>query len=246
MSGPAWLGIGAQRCGTTWFAELLVQHPRVALAADGRKEVHFFDRYLVEPWTDAAAAEYASLFDAGKCAGDFTPSYLRCLWVPPLARRACRDDVALIVLLRDPVERFASAMRWYASRPGVPSPDDRRAFLGWTRDKGNDSLWGGMYATHLAAWAREFPRERFVVLQYEAVRDDPQSAADRAWRAMGLGPHPLRTAQERSWTSTGGAAADPWLTSPGMEEQLRALYAPEVDDLVREWGIDRALWPNFA
>ena len=30
MSAPAWLGIGAQRSGTTWFTDLLTQHPQVS------------------------------------------------------------------------------------------------------------------------------------------------------------------------------------------------------------------------
>ena len=249
MDGPAWLGIGAQRCGTTWFADLLATHPSVSLAKDGRKEVHFFDRFLVEPWTDAARAEYAALFDAGKRAGDFTPSYLRCLWVPELARRACRDDVTLVVLLRDPVERYASAMRWYATRPGVPKQDDRRAYLGWTRDKGNDATWGGMYVAQLAAWTRTFPRERFVVLQYEAAVAAPQAAADRVWRALGLAPIPVTATGERSWTSTRSTKEvtdEPWRAVPGLREHLVALYATEVTVLAREWGIDPALWPNFA
>jgi hypothetical protein len=243
VDGPAWLGIGAQRCGTTWFADLLLQHPSVALARDGRKEVHFFDRFLVEPWTDAAGAEYRALFDASKRAGDFTPAYQRCLWIPELARRACRDDVVLLALLRDPVERFASAMRWYATRPDLPRPDQRRAYLAWVRDKGNDAVWGGMYAAQLRAWAGVFPRERFVVLQYEAVRRDPQAAAGRMWRALGLEAVALRRTSESSWTSTSAAAPpEPWADVPGLRESLRALYADDVAALARDWGIDPSLW----
>lgn len=246
MAGPSWLGIGAQRSGTTWFSELLLQHPQMALARDGRKEVHYFDRFLVEPWSDACVARYAELFDPAKRSGDFTPSYLRCLWIPALARRCCGPDVTIVVLLRDPLERFDSAMRWYATRPGVPDAAKRTEHLNWVRDKGNDATWGGMYATHLAAWTREFARERFIVMQYESVRRAPAEAAGRVWRALGLGERPLAAAAGRTWNATDASAPAAWSSSPGLRERLSELYAPEVETLVRDWGVDRSLWPNFA
>ncbi len=247
MSVPAWLGIGAQRSGTTWFTDLLLRHPQVALPLDGRKEAHFFDRFLASPWSDAEVERYRALFDPANAAGEFTPAYLRCLWVPALARRACPDEVVVIALLRDPVERFASAMRWYATRPEVPSSAERRHYLGWVRDKGNDALWGGMYATQLAAWAREFRHERMLVLQYERVRKDPQAAVDLAWTAMGLAPVALGDTREASWTASERSdAAEPWRDVPGLRETLVHAYAPQVDAVVGEWGIDRSLWPDFA
>jgi hypothetical protein len=59
--GPAWLGIGAQRSGTTWFTDLLLQHPHVSLSTAGRKELHA----LYMP--DVDLASYRALFDG--CAG---------------------------------------------------------------------------------------------------------------------------------------------------------------------------------
>ena len=43
-NGPAWLGIGAQRSGTTWLTDLLVQHPQVALGSNGKKEQHLLHK----------------------------------------------------------------------------------------------------------------------------------------------------------------------------------------------------------
>ncbi len=38
------LGIGAQKCGTTWLYERLAQHPQVRFPAG--KEIHFWDHHL--------------------------------------------------------------------------------------------------------------------------------------------------------------------------------------------------------
>ena len=42
--GPSWLGIGAQRSGTTWFTDLLTQHPQVGLGTNGKKEQHLLHK----------------------------------------------------------------------------------------------------------------------------------------------------------------------------------------------------------
>ena len=44
MTTPAWLGIGAQRSGTTWFTDLLTQHPEVGLGTNGKKEQHLLHK----------------------------------------------------------------------------------------------------------------------------------------------------------------------------------------------------------
>ena len=44
MAAPAWLGIGAQRSGTTWFTDLLTQHPQVDLGTNGKKEQHLLHK----------------------------------------------------------------------------------------------------------------------------------------------------------------------------------------------------------
>ena len=63
MAGPAWLGIGGHRCGTTWFTDLLRQHPQVDLAVKGRKELHELYLPLVRAYeTEGGLAHYRSLF----------------------------------------------------------------------------------------------------------------------------------------------------------------------------------------
>ena len=68
MTTPAWLGIGAQRAGTTWFTDLLTQHPDVGLGTNGKKEQHLLHKVGddVEP-----ASVYLDLFpDDGIRRGD--------------------------------------------------------------------------------------------------------------------------------------------------------------------------------
>jgi hypothetical protein len=266
------VGIGAQRAGTTWFTELLQRHPEVVgpdrPGARG-KEFHAFDRFGAEPWSDADGEAYRALFPADKAAGEFTPAYLRCPWVPSLLRRATPDDVLLFVLLRDPVERYRSALRWAASgAEGLPARTAgaaadhaaERRVRQWARSRGSDASWGGLYAAQLDLWAAVFPRDRIHVVQYERLVADPAGEMSRAWRALGLDPARARgsdgaaapagtTARDtsvRTWNATTGGAgrsgAPVPAEAPGLVASLRRLYAPDAARCAAAWGIDPALW----
>lgn len=222
--GPAWVGIGAQRSGTTWFADALCRHPGMSLAGE-RKELHYFDRFLHDPFTAEDAASYP--------AREYTPGYLRWPWVPQLVRRSC-PDALLIVLLRDPVERFFSAMRWHQEMARR-----RPRFKRFSTYGGSDAAWGGMYEHHLRMWASEFPREQIHVEQYERATADPASAVERVWARLGLEPVPLGDVSEPSRTST--KDENPW---EWMRPQVRSVYETEILAL-EAWGVDVGLWPNF-
>lgn len=231
-SGPSWIGIGAQRSGTTWFTDLLLQHPDMTLARAKQKELHILYRGLTEA---VDIDEYRGAFDTSGIAGEWTPFYLRALWVPPIALRVTEPNVPFLVLLRDPVERFASAMRLEAGRQTIADPQVAVRMLG------ADAQWAGMYATQLEAWATAVGRRRLLVMQYERVCQDPQTWVNRVWARLGLGSVPLSNVEAPSRTSTDAG----WDWPEGLHAALRAAYLPEVKRL-RRWGIRPRLWPNFA
>ena len=307
--GPAWLGIGAQRSGTTWFTDLLLQHPEVRLSSQPKKELHRLYQTLNRPnATPKRIGKYLKLFDVEGYPGEFTPFYLRALWVPEIARQVVGPDTPIIVLLRDPVERFESAMRMAeqerpkvrrrraeggagaaaadAARAGKtgkgkgkgkagkakgrrkgPAADVARAGRGpgtgpgkgqraragrlvgrrtnrLVRWHATDATWAGMYATQLDTWATAgFNREQFIVIQYEALKKDPQAAVNLVWERMGLSPVTLEEPERASSTRTQGLVE--WTWPAGAKEALQRAYEPEVERLVANWGIDRSLWRNF-
>lgn len=227
--GPDWLGIGAQRSGTTWFTDLLVQHPEVGLGANGKKEQH-----LLHKVGDGLCApeDYTSQFPADAVRrGEWTPQYLRHPSAPATAARVLGDDVPILVLLRDPVERYLSAMRLKATRGGSPWPYPVPMTV---------QAFSGFYAEQLAMWCSALPRQRFEVLVYEDVRNDPQSAADRVWRRLGLEPVALRDVSRPSGSSsTASFEAD-----AGLVAALRAAYGQQAARLEQEWGLDLSSWSD--
>lgn len=229
MGSPAWLGIGAQRSGTTWFTDLLTQHPEVGLGTNGRKEQQLLHRVADEQVPDA---EYLDLFpDDGIRRGDWTPHYLRHASTPGVAARLVPHGPVL-VLLRDPVERFRSAMRLAATRgKSWPYPVPITV-----------QTWSGFYADQLAAWADAVGRERMHVMVYEVVRTDPQAAVDGIWRMLGVDPVPL---SEVARESSSSSRAD-WDWTPGLKESLQVMYRPQAERLERDWGLDVSAWSGLA
>lgn len=229
MTSPAWLGIGAQRSGTTWFTDLLTQHPQVGLGTNGRKE-----QQLLHKVADGRVpeADYLDLFPAdGVRRGDWTPQYLRHASAPATAARLV-PDAPVLVLLRDPVERFRSAMRLAATR-GKSWPYPVPITI---------QTWSGFYADQLDAWAAALGRDRLHVMVYEVVREDPQAAVDEVWRRIGVDPVPL---QEVARESSSSSRAD-WDWTEGLKESLQVMYRPQARRLAEDWGLDVTGWKGLA
>jgi hypothetical protein len=160
MAAPAWLGIGAQRSGTTWFTDLLTQHPQVGLGTNGKKEQHLLHK--VADGREPVSA-YLDLFpgDDGVRRGEWTPQSLRHASAPAAAARYV-PEAQVLVLLRDPVERFRSAMRLHATRFAATGKSSWPYPVPITVQ-----TWTGFYADQLAAWAHHVGRERMRVMVYE-------------------------------------------------------------------------------
>ena len=98
----------------------------------------------------------------GGVAGEWTPGYMIDFWTPELIARAA-PEARVLVLLRDPLERF---------RSGLTHTDDAsRAAL--THRDAAGAFQRGLYAQQLRRLFDAFPRERVLVQQYEACRTDP-------------------------------------------------------------------------
>lgn len=227
MTTPAWLGIGAQRSGTTWFTDLLTQHPSVGLGHNGKKEQHLLHKVGdgVVPLSD-----YLDLFPADDVRrGEWTPQYLRHASAPATAARVLPGDVPVLVLLRDPVERFLSAMRLAATRARSPWPYPVPITV---------QAFSGFYADQLAMWAHHVGRERLQVMVFEDVRRDPQRVVDLVWQRLGLSSVALRDVDRPSRSSSHAT----WEPPDGLVESLEVLYGPQVRRLADDWGLDLGSW----
>jgi hypothetical protein len=235
---PDFVGVGTARSGTSWWDDLVCQHPGVARAPGVPKEVHFFDERWTGELDDAAVAAYHGFFARpnGRLAGEWTPGYMLDPWTPRLLRRAA-PQARLLVLLRDPVERFRSGRTLAENRLTVGSTP---------RAAANAAFQRGVYADQLKRLWRAFPREQVLVLQYERCVRDPRAELRRTYRFLGLDPDPADGVDvDRRVNETRGPKAT---LSERQGRTLRERYAPENARLAALLPdeLDLALWQGPA
>lgn len=179
---PTFLVIGAQKCGTTWLAKMVSQHPDVSVAI--KKEMHFFDKvYNYQKGLEWYEEQFNVSSDT-KAIGEFTPNYF---WtsedekevnedsgtrnIPKLVHDAY-PDLQLVVSLRNPVDRAVSAY-YHFIREGCIKP--HQSIIDVAELYGIESM--GYYDEHLSNWMKYFPFENFLFLIYEEDMKDEQKEA---------------------------------------------------------------------
>lgn len=232
---PDFVGVGAQKAGTTWWFRLIAAHPDVHQDEHQRPELHFFDRYHTT-WPGRADIErYHRLFPRplGALAGEKTPEYMSDPWVPRMLHEAA-PDTRLIVLLRDPIERYRSALTHGSLRDW---PQERRTTL--------DAFHKGVYGPQLERLRAWFDPSQMLILQYERCAIDPAGQISRTLRFLGLADHSF--SEEELRRPRNETRVEKVALPPERLESLRELYEPDVRALPGTVAdFDVSLWPNFA
>lgn len=234
---PDFVGIGAQRAGTTRWFDLVVAHPRIQSPPATRKELHYFDRFHAGAFTAADAAAYDAYFPRPqeRLTGEWTPVYLAAPWVPAMLAAAA-PEAKLLVTLRDPVERYLSGLqRHHRTARATDTPLNAMAPL--------EAFMRGFYHAQLTQLLAHFDRSRVLILQYERCVREPLAQLRRTFAFLGvqdidfepdLDAHPNRQAEKPE-------------LHPDARRALVDAYTPDVARLGESFPeIDLALWPNFA
>ena len=178
-SGPTFIGIGVQKCATSWLHDVLHGHPDIFTSDP--KEIDYFTAKF-----DRGREWYLRHFaDGAQCAarGETSPSYF---FNPGVPERIRDFDPAmkLIVIFRDPVDR-AFSNHLHEIRAG--NFTQSIAFEDGLR---NNPVYveQGRYATHLARWYEVFPRENLLPLIFEEITADPEVAVRQVYDFLGVDP----------------------------------------------------------
>jgi hypothetical protein len=229
---PDFVGVGVQKAGTSWWYDLILDHPGVSSMDGIPKELHYFSHFAVAPFGKREIDRYRGWFPRrpGTIIGEWTPDYLGYPWVAPLLARAA-PEVKVLVILRDPVERFRSGLS-YRLRQGAPDAGAAVA----------DALRQGFYARALRRLFAHVDPERVLVLQYEQCVGDPVAQLSATFRFLGLPEHTPAGLRRAINVSGPKLSFDPL-----ARRRLGDLYRRDVEDLVSILpSFDLALWPDFT
>ena len=177
------IGIGAQKCATSWLYDTLATHKGVSCGP--QKELDFFTRRH-----DRGYTWYEDQFSGPGPRLDFSPSYFSDPACPARLRRFA-PRAKLIVVLRDPVERAYSNHLHEIAKGHIPAGPFREAAA-----RNPDYVDQSRYATHLTRWRAHFPAEQILVLIQEEMLDDPAAALRNLCAFLQLDPSGLGTGLE--------------------------------------------------
>lgn len=239
------LGIGAQKSGTTWLYTMLAHHPAIdfpgprnhdfwhpqshpGVPLPGPKEQHFWDRW--DPSDAPALRTYLALFDHGvRCQGDITPSYALLPADTIRLIRGINPDLRLLYLLRNPIERAWSSalMALRKAELRIEEASDQW-FLDHFRSQG--SLRRGDYEQTLRRWHAEFPREQLLVERFDSLTSEPRALLGRVAAHLGVAAEPLRSLPDalvdaRVYHGPGTSIR------PALRPALEDLYGPRIESL---------------
>jgi hypothetical protein len=232
---PDFIGVAAQKAGTTWWFDLITKHPSVRYpATDHWKEARIF----VDRWSsgaeDALVTRYRELFPrrGGEITGEWTPDYLHFARVPELLARAA-PQAKLLAIVRDPIERYLSAITHMVTYD-IPI---RQTTL-------REAYRGGLYARQLRRLLDHFPREQLLLLQYERCTADPLAELGKTYAFLGLGAFtpedPARPVHETKLEKIG--------LPPGLRRRLVERYRHDAEELAELFpgAVDPSLWASLS
>lgn len=245
---PDFVGVGTHLGGSRWWARLLAAHPDISGPAGGDWSLGFFEPFCAREMGEDDVAAYHAHFPRrpGAVVGEWSDRYALDPWTPPLLRRAA-PDAKLLLVLRDPVERYR---RQLSRRMGDPRPAGEPIYM-------SEDVHRGRYASQLRVLRAFFDPERILVLQWERCLRDPRGEYARTLRFLGVDDRfaprrlrPSRLAEEvapRVRRRLGLPAPAPVGLWPDIAATLRTEMTPEVEELrVLVPALDLGLWPAFA
>lgn len=232
-SFPDFIVIGAMRAGTTTLYRHLANHPEIGMSR--MKETDFFipdlNNALGLTW-------YRGQFQPGFAVyGEVSPNYaMGHIWPGvPLRIKQVAPTVRLIFIVRDPVDRFVSQYlhTWHIGRTQVPPCDVLDSKVG------QNMLDTSRYAAQIDLYLAQFPIDRILILDFDALCTDPQRTMDRVTDVLGvdrapvsdIGPHNdfasiarMPQSIQRAWRNRNVRRLDR-LLSRGMRDRARRLLS---------------------
>lgn len=183
---------------------------------------------------------YQQLFSqakSGEIAGELTPDYLVLEVSEIEAMKRMNPKLKIIVLLRNPVDRAWSALRFHASK-GHNSVDLSSAVECMQEAAQPWMVPRGLYFRALERFSSQFPGSQILVGFYDAIAKSPKSLLGSITEFLGISPFP-----DTECNSAIRVNESPMHAMPdGLRESLTTLYAEELVTLSQRFGSYANLW----
>lgn len=171
------IGIGAQRSGTSWTYACLYEHPEICAPV---KEIHFFSRSRFSEGREWYEKHFKKCTTNQK-SGEFSTSYL---YSDVTAERihTYYPDVKIIAILRNPIERAYSQYGNAIKGGEIP---ETMPFETYYKTEAS-VLEQGLYAQQLARYFSVFSHHQILILIHEDIQNDPKAFIQKIYSFLGV------------------------------------------------------------
>jgi Sulfotransferase domain len=230
------LGIGAQKAGTTWIYRHLSRHPRVSFPAG--KEVHFWDQHRkngVDWWLNSFPDDRP-----GRKQGEITPAYATLDLATIREIATLLPDLRVFYSLRNPIDRAWSSALMALERAEMTIDEASHV---WFIDhfKSSGSRRRGDYFSCITNWRKVIPEQQFLIILFDDIVAMPDTVLATLCRHLGVDPEWFNAARAADLAEPvfAGAGHD---IPEGLLAFLRVVYEPMIIRLSALVGRDLSPW----
>ncbi|MBI1293540.1 hypothetical protein GC175_01110 [bacterium] len=192
---PDFVGIGAPKCGTSWWYVLMTDHPqivphRVNLTHPIHKETQYFLHFQYHSMNTEALDIYRNAFSAplGTICGEFSVQYF--LYPTLLEQLAtAAPETKILVVLRNPIDRFISHWNHLITKRGkhlFGTLNQQQRYHYKTVSLYTEAMLHSFYGIGLSRLFEYFSHEQVLVLQFEQMVQSPETELARTYRFLGV------------------------------------------------------------
>jgi len=224
------LGIGAQKAGTTWIYENLAKHPDIIFP--NGKEVHFWDKINIsnkteiDKYVESFSSELSDNKDDKK-QGEITPAYAF------LDKEIIKEiyninpDLRIIYSIRNPIQRAWSGalMALRRSEMTIDEASDNW-FLDHFKSKG--SLQRGDYEKCIDNWNEVFPKENFLIINFDDIANNPREVLRKCADHIGVSVEKINNIKDDILTTKIYSGLE-HPNRPKLEKKLVKIYKNKIE-----------------
>ena len=172
------IGIGAQRSGTSWLYACLYEHPEICSPI---KELHFFSRERNWKFGVAWYREKFSKCDPHTLKGEYSTSYL---YSDVAAKRIHKHfpHAKIVASLRNPIDRAFSQYRNAIKAGEIEKETTFEEYI----ESEESVIDQGLYTEQVKRYLDRFHKDQMHFMIYEETKGDPAANIQKLYEFIGI------------------------------------------------------------
>jgi hypothetical protein len=245
IRGPAFVGIGAMKAGTSWWYKLLIDNPQIENNRLKMKELRYFIHFGYRGLKKPDILNYLNAFaaPAGSICGEWSPIYLYYPFcIKYLAETA--PEAKILVILRNPVDCFLASLNEAAHHIHLFSLTEDQEYVFNVNQVFPWAIHINFFNIHINRLFNYFDRRQIMILQFEKCIMNPLEEIARTYQFLGVNekhvPENITRPVNRKEYLVQKAL-------PGERCVLADIFKDDANKLAKSVKeIDLALWPDFT